>query len=144
MSEIALNPAETALAPAKRTYGRPLTSANAAEMARLAHAKRRERKENLRIQVQQAQEAQDPPKYDYETRRLIRVRAQLDRLDREIDAEIGGDSKRLRELVDAQTRLSEQERILSGRPMPGSLRPKAPKEPKTPPTSGISDEFTPA
>jgi hypothetical protein len=56
------------------------------------------------------------------TRRLMRVREQLEKL----DALASGvkDTKRLKELADATTRLSEQERILAGRPLPGSRRPR--------------------
>ena len=70
------------------------------------------------------------------------MRVQLDRLDQEIDAEIGGDSKRLKELVDAQMRLSEQERILAGKPLPGSRRPKAEKSEK-PAIPTLGNEFAP-
>lgn len=59
---------------------------------------------------------------DFAQRRLMRVRDQLERL----DALASGvrDTKRLKELADATTRLSEQERILAGRPLPGSRRPR--------------------
>lgn len=51
------------------------------------------------------------------------MRGQLDRLDDELAKCSLKDSKRIRELTDAQLRLSEQERILAGRPLPGSRRP---------------------
>ena len=56
------------------------------------------------------------------TRRLMRVREQLEKLDALASGE--KDTKRLKELADATTRLSEQERILAGRPLPGSRRPR--------------------
>jgi len=37
---------------------------------------------------------------------------------------------KLDRLASAQARLSEQERLLAGRPMPGSFRPKKPPEPR--------------
>jgi hypothetical protein len=55
-------------------------------------------------------------------RRLLRVREQLDRLDKLILAE--KDPQRIDRLASAQARLAEQERILDGRPLPGSHRPR--------------------
>ena len=60
---------------------------------------------------------------DFQSRRLVRVRAQLDRIDYMLIT--ARDSKRIKELTDASTRLSEQERILAGRPLPGTKRPPA-------------------
>src|ERR1035437_908443 len=59
--------------------------------------------------------------YSFTERRLMRVRMQLEKLD--ALAAVARNSKRLKELADATTRLSEQERILAGRPLPGSRRP---------------------
>ena len=56
----------------------------------------------------------------------MRVRVQLDTLDARLEAELRAakpDSRAIREITDAQVRLSEQERILAGRPLPGSRRP---------------------
>jgi hypothetical protein len=66
---------------------------------------------------------------DFALRRLNRVREQLDKLDALASGE--KDTKRLKELADATTRLSEQERILAGRPLPGSRRPKEGREPRS-------------
>lgn len=58
--------------------------------------------------------------------RLERVRKQLDRLDLAILAEVSRskpDGQRLNWLAAAQERLAEQERLLAGRPLPGSRRP---------------------
>jgi hypothetical protein len=63
------------------------------------------------------------PSDDFAGRRLKRVRDQLDRLDGIAAEET--DPKRIKELADATTRLSEQERVLAGRPLPGSRRPAA-------------------
>lgn len=73
--------------------------------------------------------------------RLIRVRKQLDLVDSRIEEEAckqGGidkdgkpmpacDGQLLNWLCSAQERLAEQERQLSGRPLPGTLRPDKPK-----------------
>jgi len=53
--------------------------------------------------------------------RLMRVRAQLDRIDEMILTETDG--KVLQALATATAKLAEQERILGGRPLPGALRP---------------------
>jgi len=50
-------------------------------------------------------------------RRLARVRAQIDMIDESIEKAVQkGDSKRLKELVDALSRLAEIERQLAGGP----------------------------
>src|SRR5512135_2504762 len=63
----------------------------------------------------------------YPTQRLIRVRDQLDIIDQRITEEAsklkGLDGQVLNWLCAAQERLAEQERILAGRPLPGSMRP---------------------
>lgn len=63
------------------------------------------------------------PDNSFAGRRLTRVREQLERLDRLAAEE--DDPKQLKALADATTRLSEQERLLAGRPLPGSRRPSA-------------------
>lgn len=55
--------------------------------------------------------------------RLARVRKQLAAVDTEIEAGVP-DSKRLRVLTELQHRLADQERVLSGRPLPGSRKPR--------------------
>ena len=67
-----------------------------------------------------------PASDDYPAVVLARTRTQLDLVGQQITTELERekpDSRRLRDLTDAQTRLSEQERILAGRPLPGSRRP---------------------
>ena len=57
---------------------------------------------------------------------LARTRMQLDLVADRILEELRckePDSRRLRDLSDAQRHLAEQERILAGRPLPGSRRP---------------------
>jgi len=61
------------------------------------------------------------PPQDFISTRLSRVRAQLDRLDQLLS--IATDTKAIKELADATKRLQDQERELSGRPLPGSRRP---------------------
>lgn len=70
---------------------------------------------------------------DYQVRRLHRVRVQLDQLDEAITRETAKerpDGQRLNWLAQAQDRLSEQERILAGRPLPGSRRPSPDRTPR--------------
>ena len=74
-------------------------------------------------------QAPAPPAVDDYTRlRLVCVRSQLGLVDAAILKEAGKDypdGQRLNWLAAAQERLAEQERVLAGRPMPGSLRPTA-------------------
>jgi hypothetical protein len=66
------------------------------------------------------------PTPSYLARRLNRVRFQLDAVDTAIEAETRKhepDGQRLNWLAQAQERLAEQERLLDGRPLPGSMRP---------------------
>lgn len=57
----------------------------------------------------------------FHEKRILRVRAQLDRLDAMLLTE--DDPQRIDRLASAQLRLSEQERVLAGRPLPGSRKP---------------------
>ncbi len=108
------------------------TVANAAEMARRSHAPGSARfrlpepeKPQPQLIPQSAMDADD-----FASRRLMRVREQLQRLDDL--AALAVEPKALKELADATTRLAEQERILAGRPLPGSRRPSAePKQPRS-------------
>ena len=61
--------------------------------------------------------------------RLMRVRAQIERIDALLADE--DEPKQLKELADALTRLADQERILAGRPLPGSRRPEKDKPART-------------
>src|ERR1051326_9250266 len=91
---------------------------NAREMARRSNEVQRERRRNT-LTAQPSCHADNFP--EYASRRLTRVRRQLDRIDRLMMTE--NDPQKLDRLASAQTRLREQERILSGRPLRGSLRP---------------------
>jgi hypothetical protein len=83
------------------------------------------------IQLRSAPVAAD----DYLNRRILRVRAQLEKLDQMLAAE--DNPQAIDRLASAQSRVSEQERILSGRPLPGSQRPRLAKPAKA---SGSSVE----
>ena len=77
-----------------------------------------------------------PPTIEnYPAKRLSRVRAQLDKLDAMIADEV--DPQKLDRLASAQAKLSEQERILDGRPMPGAYRPLKPRK-------GVAIDVAPA
>lgn len=68
------------------------------------------------------------PEDGYAEQVLLRTRTQLDLVAQRILEELQSrkpDSRRLRDLSDAQRHLAEQERILAGRPLPGSRRPQA-------------------
>jgi hypothetical protein len=70
----------------------------------------------------------------YASQILARTRLQLDLVAKGILDELSRpkpDSRRLRDLSDAQRHLAEQERILAGRPLPGSRRPREDRNPAT-------------
>lgn len=71
--------------------------------------------------INPAQVAEPVAGTDYQDKRLNRVRKQLGKLDTLFRDEI--DPQKLDRLASAMARLSEIERQLAGRPMPGSLRP---------------------
>ena len=104
------------------------TKENASEYARLGNIARWQTPKSL-PQPDQTTASSDatrlPITDEFTAKRLIRVRKQLERLDDMLEAE--QDTKRIKELSDATTRLAEQERQLSGRPLPGTLRPDKPK-----------------
>ena len=104
-------------------------SATAREMAAKSHAARLQR---LASGTQAAETFPQTPQGGpheapgaYVSRRLARVRAQLDLVDKAFETEAtkaNPDGQRLNWFAQAQERLSEQERLLSGRPLPGSRR----------------------
>ncbi len=112
---------------------------NAKELSAKGHEAKRLKKLAIAQALKEAKElkakiAAMPDPNIYAETRLLRVRGQLDALDDAIQQEVaGGESKRLKELVEAQAKLSEQERILANRPLPGSHRPSSkPTKPRTP------------
>ena len=112
------------------------TVANAKEMAAKSHAAKAARLEALRQAANPPPLIPPPSGLDpYLSRRVARVRTQLDLLDQAIEKEASKaqpDGQRLNWLAQAQDRLSEQERRLSGRPLPGSRKPPAEKPPSPP------------
>ena len=99
------------------------TSENAAMYARKSHALDSARNQKPVADPSQALAVQSvEPAQVFVEKRLTRVREQLERLDDLVKTE--KDAKMLKALADATTRLSEQERILAGRPLPGSRRPR--------------------
>lgn len=122
-----------------------ITTANARDFAAKSHASAR-----LRKQLREAAEIASPPDLqpfplptvspakpapvdEYVIKRLIRVRKQLDRIDRMIMAEL--DPQKIDRLASAQIRLSEQERLLAGRPLPGSRKPSPERRQDPTPTA---------
>lgn len=122
------------------------TAANAREMAaKSAQARRRLPLEPVQPTVAAGELADPIP--DYHSKRLTRVRVQLNTLDSRLEDEMRRtrpDARKIKELVDAQIRLSEQERILAGRPLPGSHRPIKPRadRPQTPQEPSEPSETT--
>jgi hypothetical protein len=118
------------------------TVENAAEMGRKSARLRFEREEQARQTIETL--VQDPST-DYQDKCLARTRGQLDLVAKAITDELERprlDSRKLRDLTDAQTRLSEQERILAGRPLPGSHRPTPAKPAK--PVKQVQGTIRPA
>lgn len=125
-----------------------ITAETAREMAVKGNAALRRIRESRRdlpervadLAAQVAALANKPP--DVADLRLARVRKQLDLLDKRILAMLEDrktpegkplepfDGQQLNWLCTAQERVAEQERILSGKPNPGTLRPRAPREPR--------------
>lgn len=104
----------------------------AREMAALSHVARRENK--MLPKLQAAIPAIPPLKCDeYTARRLLRVRKQLAQLDDLFANET--DASKLDRLASAMYRLAETERILAGRPLPGSRRPPREAPARAPRTS---------
>jgi hypothetical protein len=97
-----------------------ISTANAREMAAKSHAARRQRA------AQAAQRAtptvQMPPVADgFVAERLSRTREHIEQLNRLFA--VCSDPHKLDRLASAISRMSEIERVLAGRPLPGSFRP---------------------
>lgn len=147
LNDSPLNSAQPAVAvisaQVKPNLNARISKANASELGKLGVQARLRNQARLRQEAQEAERlkaeiAAQPDAFTYANARLLRVRGQLDALDEAIRVEVaGGESKRLKELVEAQRHLSEQERILAGRPLPGSHRPSSkPTKPRTPENYG--------
>lgn len=110
-----------------------ITSENARELQQKAAVARRLKAEERRLVRVAAIVAAQAEGYVNQT--LVRVRLQLDSLYSAFMKEVGKqspDAAKLDRIASAQSRLAEQERQLSGRPMPGSLRPTADKPRRQP------------
>jgi hypothetical protein len=103
------------------------TAATAAEMQRRAIAKQLADKARLASPAEKQLIAEK-----FQERRLVRVRKQLETIDGLIDAEMAGDcdAARLDRLANAAIRLNEQERQLSNRSLPPTLKAGAVPRPK--------------
>lgn len=107
------------------------TKENAAEMARRGAVTRRRKYQERKLREERDRQraaqvlADTDPTADYITIRIGRIRAQLDRLDEMLLLE--ADPQKLSWLATCTAKLAEQERVLSGRPQPGQLRPSAPR-----------------
>jgi hypothetical protein len=89
-------------------------------MAARSHQARRQR---LSMRTDLPAYSESIPQHcdDYVGQRLLRVRVLLNRIDEMMSKE--EDPQKIDRLGSAQARLAEQERILFGRPLPGSKRP---------------------
>ena len=110
------------------------TRENAAEMARRSVAARAtiklasaDPKLPLALPEEIAVVPEKPAEPTYADKRLMRVRVQLNTLDQQLETQLTRaqpNTKAIKELIDAQYRLAEQERFLDGRPAPGQFRPE--------------------
>lgn len=109
------------------------------EIARSFGVRSGEVRRALAIERKQVQAMPDPApvqtESDYLQRRLSRVREQIDRVSDMLDAET--DPQRLDRLAAALERLTELERKLDNRPLPGSRRPG--KEPTRRPAGATAE-----
>jgi hypothetical protein len=108
------------------------TAATAPEMAAKSHASRKQRPGNGNLAGESSPQTPQAGPHEaataYVNARLSRVREQLDLVDKRITEQAKAktvDGQVLNWLCAAQERLAEQERILAGRPLPGSRRPAA-------------------
>jgi hypothetical protein len=108
-----------------------ITAANAPEMAAKSHAARKQRLASGNLVGEASPQTPKAGSHEaataYVNARLSRVRVQLDLVDKRITEQAKAktvDGQVLNWLCAAQERLAEQERILAGRPLPGSRRPK--------------------
>jgi hypothetical protein len=103
--------------PAKRGF---FTAENAAKYAELAHAARRQQS------IADATIANALPLADsadnFVSRKLARVRGQIDVIEKLLDK--ATEPQAVDRFCNALTRLYDVERILAGRPLPGSRRPR--------------------
>ena len=122
---------------------------NAREMAFKALEARRKNKEARKLQAEQDKLNQeimlskplnllDNADKAFIDKRIVRVRKQISKLDEMIDDCV--DPKQIDQLASALTRLSELERVLSGRPLPGSRKPAAERPGRRSECQGIANQ----
>ncbi len=99
------------------------TAETAADMAKRSWEARRKAEQEAALKPQPAQ---PEPQLTYVERRVNRVREQIEMLSGMLDDE--QDPNKLDRLANAISRMSELERQLAGRPLPGSLKPSAPRQ----------------
>lgn len=95
-------------------------------MARVRSAKKAKREAKAR-EPESIQEARHAPEAnEFTDSRVLHVREQILKLSNKLDALLAADpldTKRVKEASEALDRLSELERKLAGRPLPGAYRP---------------------
>ena len=79
-----------------------------------------------------------PPDANNLTRKLARLELQIERIDGMLESETNPDA--LNKLATAKTRLSEQWRIFSGIPLPGSQRPARERTKRESVSSGLVED----
>ena len=92
-------------------------------MAARSHEARRLRLAQAELHADGSTAYQAPVADQYRLSRLARTRKQLAQVDRMLEA--ATDAREVKSLADALARLADMERILAGRPLPGSRRPRA-------------------
>lgn len=125
------------------------TKENAAEMGRRsAEAKKTLKLESAEpaiptvVSIQSTDESTVPT---YAEKRLTRIRIQLNTLDCRLEVELmraKPDTRAIKELIDAQYRLAEQERFLDGRPAPGQFRPELKRQSRSSPRLDMDTTIT--
>lgn len=100
-----------------------ITSENAKELGRLSGIARRNKPKSIAKELAQIAPANAQNIVtDYLVKRLARVRNQIDMLSGMLESE--SDAQKIDRLASALARLSEIERQLSNRPLPGSYKPE--------------------
>jgi len=131
------------LAAKPKNYSRLFTSETAAEFGRRSAIARKLKKEQaaqakLEAELARAEAVKNPlpASYEFAAKTLKRVRKQLVKLFEFMEAE--SDPQKIDRLASALARLAELERQLSGRPLPGSLKPR---QEKSRPATSIEPEL---
>jgi len=121
------------------------TAANAREMAAESHKARSQRLASGNPAGDSSPQTPltTPQLPAYLAKRLTRVRGQLDLLDKHMDELLSADTvdeQAVERAARASAALSELERTLDGRPLPGSMRPRPERRQVPPPLPGPTDD----